>query len=404
MVQLTRFAILLSFVSLTAPAYTERCPFCSTVNNTLSEQLKLNDLVVIGTLTGDPEIPGEVGEPPKRRFEVKRIFKGENFISTGNSFTTGLVGKHATGSDFLVWGIGPPIIAWDKAIASHERIERYLQDIQALPEKSAQRLIFFQDYFEDPLSLLATDAYDEFAIASYADLIAIKDHMPRERLLDFLRNPEIEENRRRLYYTMVGICGSKEDLPFLEELIARGPVADNKGLDALVACYLCLKGGDGLPLIEKTFLTAKDVEFAKVHQVIVALRFHGTEVSIVDREQLLNTMRKLLQQPKLADIVIPDLARWEDWSVLDQLVSMFKESTSSSSWIRVPIFKYLSVCPLPAAKEHLDELKRLDQAAYQRAVFLSNLKPDTTADNEPENTADNTADTTDESESEIRSR
>ena len=380
MVQLVRFALLLSFFSLAAPVFAERCPFCSTVNNTLTEQLKLNDLIVIGTLTADPEIPGEVGEPPKRRFEVKRIFKGENFISTGTSFTTGLVGKHATGSDFLCWGIGPPIIAWDKAIVSHARIERYLIDIQALPDKGAERLIFFQDYFEDPLSLLATDAYDEFAIASYADLKAIKDYMPRERLLDFLRNPEIEENRRRLYYTMLGICGTKDDLPFLEKLIAKGPIAENKGLDALVACYLCLKGGDGLPLIEKEFLTAKDVEFAKVHQVIAALRFHGTEVSIVDRQQLLNTMRKLLKQPKLADIVIPDLARWEDWSVLDQLVSMFKESTSGSSWIRVPIIKYLSVCPLPAAKQHLDELKQLDPAAYQRAVFLSNLK----LENEPE--------------------
>lgn len=371
----SRLAVLLSFLWLAAPAHAERCPFCSTVNNTLSEQLKLNDLVVIGTLTADPEIPGEVGEPPKRRFEVKRIFKGENFISTGTFFTTGLVGKHATGSDFLCWGIGPPIIAWDKAIASHARIERYLIDIQALTEKSAERLIFFQDYFEDPLPLLATDAYDEFAIASYADLQAIKNQMPRERLLDFLRNPEIEENRRRLYYTMLGICGTKEDLPFLEELIAKGPIAESKGLDALVACYLCLKGGDGLQLIEKEFLTARYVEFSKVHQVIAALRFHGTEVSIVDRQQLLRTMRKLLEQPKLADIVIPDLARWEDWSVLDQLVSMFKESTSSSSWIRVPIFKYLSVCPLPAAKQYLDELKQLDPAAYQRANFLSNLKP-----------------------------
>lgn len=392
MVQLVRFALVLSFFWLVAPVYAEHCPFCSTVNNTLAEQLKLNDLVVIGTLTADPEIPGEVGEPPRRRFEVKRIFKGENFISNGTSFTTGLIGKHAPGSDFLCWGIGPPIIAWDKAIASHARIERYLQDIQALPEKSAQRLIFFLDYFEDPLQLLATDAYDEFAIASYADLKAIKDHMPRQRVLDFLSDPEIEENRRRLYYTMIGICGTTDDIPFLEKLITKGPIAENKGLDALVACYLCLKGADGLPLIEKEFLATKDVEFAKVHQVIAALRFHGTEVSIVNRQQLLVTMRKLLKQPKLADIVIPDLARWEDWSVLDQLVSMFKDSTSSSSWIRVPIFKYLSVCPLPAAKQHLDELKLLDPGAYQRAVFLSNLKLDTVPD------------TNDESDSEIPSR
>ena len=32
----------------------------------------------------------------------------------------------------------------------------------------------------------------------------------------------------------------------------------------------------------------------------------------------------MLDRPQLADLVIPDLARWEDWSVMDRLVELFK--------------------------------------------------------------------------------
>ncbi len=98
-----------------------------------------------------------------------------------------------------------------------------------------------------------------------------------------------------------------------------------------------------------------------------------TEVEIVDRQKLIATVRKLLTRPRLADMVIPDLARWGDWSCLDSLVAMFKDPTANPTWIRVPIFRYLMECPLPQAKVHLEELKQLDPDAYQRAVFLSKM-------------------------------
>ena len=41
-------------------------------------------------------------------------------------------------------------------------------------------------------------------------------------------------------------------------------------------------------------------------------------------------MRLLLDNPDFADQVIPDLARWEDWSVMDRLVEMFKAGDEKS--------------------------------------------------------------------------
>jgi hypothetical protein len=73
----------------------------------------------------------------------------------------------------------------------------------------------------------------------------------------------------------------------------------------------------------------------------------------------------------LADLVIPDLARWEDWSQIERLVRLFKEADEESSWVRVPVVNYLLVCPKPEAKQYIKELEKIDPDAVKRArIFL----------------------------------
>ena len=75
----------------------------------------------------------------------------------------------------------------------------------------------------------------------------------------------------------------------------------------------------------------------------------------------------MLDRPQLADLVIPDLARWEDWASMPRLVKLFKEADEKSSWVRVPVINYLRACPDPAAVEHIKELEKIDPAAVKRA-------------------------------------
>ena len=58
--------------------------------------------------------------------------------------------------------------------------------------------------------------------------------------------------------------------------------------------------------------------------------------------ELLGAMRLLLDNPDFADQVVLDLSRWEDWSVLDRLVEMFKKS-DAKGYIRQPVVSYLTV-------------------------------------------------------------
>jgi hypothetical protein len=70
--------------------------------------------------------------------------------------------------------------------------------------------------------------------------------------------------------------------------------------------------------------------------------------------------------------VIPDLARWEDWSVLERLVEMFKTS-GSSGYIRPPVVAYLEAASEQPgavgtrAKAALVELEGIDPEGVKRA-------------------------------------
>jgi hypothetical protein len=119
----------------------------------------------------------------------------------------------------------------------------------------------------------------------------------------------------------------------------------------------------------------------------MALRFHGTDGGVIERPRVIESMRWMLERPEFADLVIPDLARWEDWSQIDRLVRLFKEADEETSWVRVPVVNYLRACPLPEAKERLVELEQIDPKAVKRAatffpIPVPNAQPAAPGNNE----------------------
>jgi hypothetical protein len=166
---------------------------------------------------------------------------------------------------------------------------------------------------------------------------------------------------------MLGICGQKSDAKLLEEMMKSENPLQRAGLDSLIGCYITLKGADGVGFIEDMFLKDKKREYGDTYAALQAIRFHGTEGGVVDRKRLVKSLRLILERKEYADLVIPDLARWEDWSQMDTLVKLFRESDDETSWVRVPVINFLRACPLPEAKEKLEELKKLDPGAFKRA-------------------------------------
>jgi hypothetical protein len=384
---------LLLALSVCAVAVVEACPFCASVGLTFTDQMASKDVVVAAKLIEIPEVDPDAVELPQAKFEITKVFRGQKLVAPGMKFRALLVGKYELGQKFFVMGVNPPNINWTTPMKASDRLLEYFARLDTLPEKGADRLAFFQDYFEDEESVLAFDAYDEFAKAPYEDLIDLKDRMDRPKLLRLINDDNTSPNRRRLYFTMLGVCGQPEDTRMLEELMLSGSRKQMRGLEALIACYLTLKGEDGMELVSKTFFEDEDCEFTNTMLAMQALRFHASETDVVPRERIIAAARHVLDRDEARDMVIPDLARWEDWSVMEKLVKIFRESDGDDNWIRVPIASYLFACPLPKAKVYLAELKEMDPASIARARYLDGgIFDDDSDEDEEESSEDDASD------------
>jgi len=417
---ITTIFMLLTLWATAIPA--TACPFCSATAQTLSEEIQSADVAVLAdwvTATGvDPDTE-------LATFQILQVIRGTEGPDTARQLQVVYFGDPQPSKTFLITGIssaeidpaaggketgsGEPRIDWSTPLPLSKEGTEYINRLGTLPAKGSGRLLFFMNYLEHDDPLLAQDAYDEFARAPYAQILELGDRMDRKQLVAWINDPQVGPTRRRLYLTMLGVCGQDEDvemlesllqydyrqvktgvaamisfaglagsaigLPIIDELVKAEARRKKQCLDALVACYLKLKGPAGLTLVDQQFLRNPAAEYTHVYATIMAIRFHGEETDVIPRQRLLQSLRLVLDNPEIADQVIPDLTRWEDWEILDRLVTMFKTS-DSDGWIRQPVISYLVVAAEQPgdigtrAEQALTELEQLDPKTVERARSL----------------------------------
>ncbi len=341
----------------------EYCPFCSAASQTLRQEILSMDAVAIGRLETD----GRTDVDGSAAFKIEKVLSGQKLIKVDQSIEASYFGPGKSAKKFLLLGVDPTKLLWSSPLPLSADAERYVEAIQKLPESQVERLEFFQKYFEHADSLLARDSYDEFALAPYSDVLLLKDKMDREQLLKWVQDTSKSPDRKRLYFTMLAICGKPEDAKLFESMIRSEKPEARAGLDALIAAYLTLKGEKGIELVKEQFFDNAQSQYADIYSAVMALRFHGTEANVLPKESITGAMHRLLERPDLADLVIPDLARWSDWTQLDKVCELFEKATDDNNWVRVPVINYLRACPLPEAKEKLIKLEKIDPKSVQRA-------------------------------------
>ncbi len=373
----------------------QACPFCSAVSLTFAQEIAQSQAAVIARLIEPPPAsalgPTAEGPLPKGKFAVVEVLKGDDLVTDAGHTAGGekpvetiLLEDKPIGTLFLLMGmdVEAPDLVWSSPVRVSERAVEYLRKLQDLPEQGPERLAFFLDHLEDADDALARDAYDEFAVAPYADVRNLKDRLDPAKLLAWIEDPAVQANRRRLYATLLGVCGSDAEAKRIAAILSgEGIAAEHAevrgGLDALIACSVALQGAPALDQVDELFLDRKRggnaAPFTETYAAVMALRFLGEESDLVPRERVLESLRLLLDEPKLADLVIADLARWQDWSVIDRLVTIFKDAKADNIFVREPIVNYLRACPLPAAAAAIEELEAIDPDAVRRAATLAGL-------------------------------
>lgn len=321
------------------------------------------DAVVIAEATGESLRNEQTGEV---LLKVVNVLKGEKLVKPESMLSVVYYGQVEPGRRFMLSGVDPPNLQWS-TVPLTEESEAYVLTVTKLPDDGLERLKFFQDYLQHPDSMLNRDAYDEFAITPYPIIQTLKPYMNHDQLVAWIQEPEMPADRKRLYLTLLGVCGDESDVPMLQGMLTSTQPSARSGLDALIACYLLLAGEPGLELIDKEFLANEQAPYADTYAAIMALRFHGTEADKIPRSRLVKSLHHVLDRKDLADLVIPDLARWGDWSQIDRLVKLFVEADEENNWIRVPVVNYLRACPEPAAEAALEKLREIDPESVRRA-------------------------------------
>jgi hypothetical protein len=363
-------AALLSVAAVVmAPALAWACPFCEAPSLTLTEQVAQSDDVVLvkwvdsqkakareatstdgGLSDGGLDIPGSSKtEPARTTFEVVEVVKArEGGLKAGGSVTLARYTPGEKGDLYLLLGVASPVgkaTEWGTPLEVDEASFGYIENAPDMKAPTPDRLRYFVDYLEFPDELVASDAYGEFANAPWEEIRKVKDAMPADRLRRWVANPETNVTRLALYGLLLGLCGEEQDAEVLAKKITE-PTKDYRlGIDGVISGYLLMTGEEGLTLIEDTKLKkSADVPFSETYAALQAVRFMWTYgEGKIPKERLRESMRILLDRPELADLVIADLARWQDWSVQDRLMELYDQEGYDIPAIKRAIIRYMLV-------------------------------------------------------------
>ncbi len=268
-------------------------------------------------------------------------------IVTADLRTTESASKKIQRTSFLI----PEMISWDSSTPVSREAIRYIKNAPGQSVPQVQRLPYYMTFLENPDPLLSIDAWAEFANATYDDVKAVKDRMPREQLRQWIADPMMTPERLGLYGMMLGLCGHADDAVFLEQQIGAVPPTGKDeseffryGTDGLMGGYLLLTGENGVAFLEQTRLKP-GVPTDSVHAAVQAIQFMWSyESSLIPQSRLKSSMRRLLSNSDLRILTITNLARWKDWECWPELERIFRNECADDRATQKAIVQFAEEC------------------------------------------------------------
>ncbi|MEZ6127742.1 MAG: hypothetical protein R3C59_03610 [Planctomycetaceae bacterium] len=370
------------------------CPFCDAPSLTLAEQVDQSGHLLLGKWLGGEKPTNDSSGSSK--FEIVAVAR-----SKGDVFKVGQeieLPQYVAGDQkkqYTLMGPDTKLIDWHVPSETSQDAWEYVSGLpMPVTEQSEQikRLAYFLDYLEHPVLTVSNDAYAEFAAAPYEVITPLSDRMPREKLRQWVTNPETPVTRLGLYGLLLGLCGKDEDAEAMKQKILHPDSDFRLGIEGVMSGYLIISGEAGLKVLEDSKMQAttyvtkdgeeKKLPFSETYAAMQTLRFMWTyEPDRIPKQRLKESMRTLLERPELADLVIADLARWKDWDVQARLMAMYDEEAFDIPSVKRAIVRYFFYCSkdfeegkeatVPeyaiAAAEHLKTLEDKDPKTVRNA-------------------------------------
>jgi hypothetical protein len=387
---------------------THPCPFCSALSSTLTEDLRAVQFAFFARCTHAADVTHPTTAPihsfrlieelalpqlpiansaviakqelviakPTALVAASKVHIDEHTARRDQSVTVYSLREYQVGDVVLVQGtVQGGSLDWSATETLTTTGQDYLRRLtHPTHSNPVDRLRFCLGHLGSKDKFVATDAYNEFALASLETMCHIKSDLNRQAIKKLLEDSTYSSELRRLNWTLLSICGDLNDVPFVEQQLRQAQEATSAdiGWDAVFSCYLVLGGEKALQSLEKEFLLNEDASYASCFALITAMRVHAEQFQKIPAERITAGFHLALSQPRLAELVIPDLARWNDWTAIDQLVRLYLQPNADNyQHHKIPIVNYLRACPWESAKIALAKCERADPEPIRRAqVFF----------------------------------
>lgn len=252
-------------------------------------------------------------------------------------------------------------LSWEPHANASAGLAKYIREAPSTRIPEAKRLSYFFRFLEHAEPPIAADAFKEFEqLHLWKPVIAFGRTLKPVQLRRWVDDPNTFPKRRWLYAIFLGLCGTPGDAERLKRHISRVPRKYVEGRDGLMTGYLLLAGKKGVDFLDKTKLSRKwlldDRGWAVLdkHGKKTPFPFYETYNASqaldnlwdrfperIDRPRLRKSMRLLLDNPELNDLVISTLARWKDWSIQDRLMKLYGAKNYRQPATKLAIVRYM---------------------------------------------------------------
>ncbi|MFL5330988.1 MAG: hypothetical protein ACJ8C4_19010 [Gemmataceae bacterium] len=327
------------------------CPFCNGSGETLSQDVRSASMILFGTLKNARLDPKEYAQGATD-LEIEVVIKADPILGDRKVIT---LPKYWPATDpknpgkFLVFcdvyqGKIDPYKGFPFKGDSH--IASYLKGSLGIKDKDlATRLKFFFDYLDDPDSSIAHDAYNEFSAADYKDFRPIAEKLPADRIIKWLNDPNTPASRYGLYGSMLGHCGKPADAPVLLAIIDDPARRTITGLDGVLAGLTLLTPTEGWRKTSDVLADSKKEHLIRFAALKAAEFLWEFRPDVIPRDQIGESVCRMLEQPDIADLAIEKLGKWNYWKCADRVIALSKKPEFNNNLVHRAIMRYALRCP-----------------------------------------------------------
>jgi len=364
-------ALVAALLSFTPPA--SACPGCGPpTGQTLTSEVAQADFILFGTLgnaKNDPKDPGSTKGTTEMTIDA--VVKPHALVKDKKTFTIPrYVPPDPKPYKYLVFfnvvnGDVDPYRG--VAVALDSKLPDYVKGALDVKSKDiVTRLRYFFDHLESNDIEISGDAYNEFAVAEYKEVVELAPKLSPDTLLKWLKDPNTRASRYGLYGLLLGHCGKPGAAAEMRKLLDDSERKFSSGLDGMLMGYTLLDSKAGYEYTLK-LIDDPSAEFLVKHAALKTLRFFWEyRPDVLPKKQLLDGMAALMYNPDIADMPIDDLRKWQAWEMTSAVLAWAdKESHNTLPINRRSILKFALAASWADAKNaaaaaHVEKARKDD--------------------------------------------